>query len=72
MWGWFDPDPPHYLAIRDNADELILRHVKQLAITPTPCSCDMCGHQRKWNGPTLQERRLNDAEDYEEREVLAA
>ena len=23
--------------------------------TRTPCSCWMCGHQRKWRGPTLQE-----------------
>ena len=23
------------------------------------CSCYMCGHRRKWNGPTIQERRMN-------------
>jgi hypothetical protein len=24
---------------------------------PKKCSCFMCGHQRKWNGLTMQERR---------------
>lgn len=23
----------------------------------TACSCPMCGHRRKWRGPTMQERR---------------
>lgn len=25
--------------------------------TPCACSCHMCGHQRKINGPNMQERR---------------
>jgi hypothetical protein len=23
------------------------------------CSCWMCGHRRKWYGPTIQERRMS-------------
>ena len=26
--------------------------------TQTPCSCFMCGHRRKWEGLTMQERKL--------------
>lgn len=29
--------------------------------TPTPCSCWMCGNQRKHVGGTLQERRVMEA-----------
>lgn len=31
--------------------------VNQYIDTPTPCSCFMCGYDRKWFGPTVQERR---------------
>jgi hypothetical protein len=27
------------------------------------CSCPMCGHRRKWCGPTMQERRQMQAEE---------
>ena len=33
------------------------RHIGFLARTPHPCSCDMCGHQRKWYGPKISELR---------------
>jgi hypothetical protein len=37
------------------------------------CSCWMCGHRRKWFGPTIQERRWNqsgtDDEDGWEKDV---
>lgn len=34
------------------------------------CSCIMCGHRRKWYGPTVRERRQNEAARYEiEREL---
>jgi len=32
--------------------------------TPCPCSCPMCGHRRKWDGPTVQERRMNGDKDH--------
>ncbi len=28
-----------------------------VARTPHPCSCEGCGNQRFWYGPTMQERR---------------
>ena len=71
-WGWFDAEPKYYKGWRDDYEEHIMKMVRSFAITPTPCSCDMCGHRRKVLGVTIQERRLHDAEDYEESEVLVA
>lgn len=31
--------------------------LRRLCNNPTVCSCWMCGHQRKWHGVTMQERR---------------
>lgn len=33
------------------------KHLSQLAITPKPCSCYMCGNPRKhWNQDTIKEK----------------
>jgi hypothetical protein len=32
--------------------------------TPHPCSEMCCGNQRRWQGPTRQERKAARAEDY--------
>lgn len=37
------------------------RRIGMFAKTPKMCSCFMCGNQRKHNGPTMQERRQNNA-----------
>jgi hypothetical protein len=31
--------------------------VRRFARTRKPCSCRGCGNQRRWEGPTIQERR---------------
>ena len=38
------------------------RMVGRLRKTRVPCSCFMCGHRRKWEGETIQERKLRLAE----------
>lgn len=44
---------PHQgLDARTNA-----RRLGIVAHTAKPCSCWMCGHARRHNGPTIQERR---------------
>lgn len=51
------------------------RIVGKTARTKHPCSCMGCGHARYWEGPTVQERRLDPvpapvdaAEEYWEQE----
>lgn len=43
--GLFDPRP------------ITAREIGMTAATPHPCSCYMCGHRRKWDGPTVAEMR---------------
>lgn len=33
------------------------KRLRQAVATPCNCSCPMCGNQRAYEGPTLQERR---------------
>lgn len=33
--------------------------------TPKPCSCMMCGNERRHSGDTMQERRIKDIEHEE-------
>ena len=39
------------------------KHIGRIANTRTPCSCPMCGHKRKWEGATIQERRAAAGDD---------
>lgn len=40
------------------------RLIRQLTVTPKPCSCEGCGNQRRYQGKTLQELRfLLDSEE---------
>lgn len=41
------------------------RELGMVAATPKPCSCAMCGNQRDWHGPTIQERRWGYVSDTE-------
>jgi|GEM_PF-1015369 len=51
---WIEPEEDRY--------PWILRYYNNRA----KCSCHMCGHRRKWWGPTMQERRSlhKDAEEF--------
>ncbi|ATI65438.1 hypothetical protein EDWATA_02415 [Edwardsiella tarda ATCC 23685] len=43
----------HDNTVGDGCPKHLGRHYK----TPCRCSCWMCGHQRYWYGPGMQERR---------------
>lgn len=42
------------------------RFIGRLAKTPHPSSCRGCGHQRKWEGKTIQEQRAPTVDEYYE------
>lgn len=40
------------------------KHIRQMAETRKPCSCDMCGNPRKrWKDKTIQEKRFNQVDE---------
>lgn len=47
------------LALHGWSEEEIVMRAVRLHNNLQGCSCWMCGHQRKWFGPTIQERRWN-------------
>jgi len=58
MWGW--PIHPGY------RDDLTSGFIHSYTSDRKPCSCDRCGHRRDWYGKTLQEKRIDDAEEVED------
>jgi hypothetical protein len=51
FWNWI---------VKGNGPDDIRRETGILRKTRKRCSCWMCGHRRKYEGLTLQERRLNE------------
>jgi hypothetical protein len=43
----------------DWSDEEILERARRNHGHLKKCSCWMCGNRRRWFGPTIQERRMN-------------
>ena len=51
-------DPSHWAQHTDPQSRE--RVVGMLRKTRKPCSCWMCGHRRRYEGPTIQELRQGD------------
>lgn len=53
----------HYFRVHDSANE---RLVGVIGHTPQLCSCYGCGNPRKFGEQTIQERRANEVDPFED------
>lgn len=56
-WSWVESSP-----LLSDVDRAALRN--RASRHSVPCSCPMCGHVREMEGPTVQELRAANVEDW--------